>query len=96
MQSHYVATLSTAVKQRIKTFKKLHVDYLKLNGEFYKEAALENKYFTRYNEFFTNIRGMKSPRASTSQRKESAPTKKRTQKWPPISPSRTPAFFYYQ
>lgn len=54
MPSHYIAALPTEVKQRIKALKKLQVDYLKLNGEFYKEAAaLENKYFAKYNELFS-------------------------------------------
>lgn len=54
MPSGLVAGLPTEVKKRIKALKKLQVDYLTLNGEFYKEAAaLENKYFSKYNELFS-------------------------------------------
>lgn len=52
--SHYISTLPSQVKQRIKALKKLQADYFKVNGEFYKEAAaLENKYFDKYNKLFT-------------------------------------------
>jgi len=75
MNTHYVASLPMEVKHRIKALRKLQVDYFKLNGEFYKEAAeLENKYFAKYNEVFGKraeiVTGKHEPDESECQYKE--------------------------
>lgn len=55
--THYIASLPNQVKKRVKALKKLQVDYFKMHGEFYQEAAeLEHKYFAKYNELMVKRR----------------------------------------
>ncbi|XP_022658814.1 nucleosome assembly protein 1-like 1 isoform X3 [Varroa jacobsoni] len=73
--THYIASLPNQVKLRIKALKKLQVEYFKLHGQFYREAAeLEHRFYIKYDELMSKrrdiVEGKHEPDAGECEYKE--------------------------